>query len=552
VRRADWAAVVGATVLFAIHGSLFRHWIVDDAGISFAYAYNLIHGHGLVAQAGAARVEGFSNPLWVLLVAPVLALAPAKAILGVKALSLVLVLGTFALVARAVREFGLPEGLQLPAALLALTTLALNTSFVVWTCSGLENPLSAFLVALLLLQLLRLSGEEEPSVRSGALLAIPVVLLALTRPDGICFAAALPLFGLCRFAGRTWPFGMTARVVLGHGGAILLSLAGMTAARGAYFGDLLPNPYRVKGGPALADVLDLLLLRREALRRAYELLYGVFSWRAGLAVAGVCVLVFVARPGPDVRPRWMALGCVLACATAVQVLLPYDWMGEFRFATAFFVVFSIGLAVLVATACGRIADSGLRRAAVAAAAVLLVGSHAKVYIPRSFAFAKEPVVPLSVVADRTGREFNAYADALRLRDGSLLTPDVGGALLYSRLEVHDLGGLCDREIATLSHADPNGLRDLVLGRRRPTFVDIHGGWALRAGLQDDPRFARDYLAIEEGWGRWKDGRPYRSGRYVRRAALPKGVTEGEIVARLRGAAAVQEPDLVPFPRERRG
>src|SRR5690348_6795119 len=55
--------------LFVIHGLRFGGWLIDDAGISFAYARNLAAGAGLVAQAGHAPVEGFSNPLWTLLIA---------------------------------------------------------------------------------------------------------------------------------------------------------------------------------------------------------------------------------------------------------------------------------------------------------------------------------------------------------------------------------------------------------------------------------------------------------------------------------------------------
>ena len=44
-------------------------WYIDDAAISFSFARNLADGHGLVAQAGGERVEGYSNPLWVALMA---------------------------------------------------------------------------------------------------------------------------------------------------------------------------------------------------------------------------------------------------------------------------------------------------------------------------------------------------------------------------------------------------------------------------------------------------------------------------------------------------
>jgi len=42
-------------------------WIVDDAGLTFAYARSLSSGDGLVLQPGAAPVEGFSSPAWMAL-----------------------------------------------------------------------------------------------------------------------------------------------------------------------------------------------------------------------------------------------------------------------------------------------------------------------------------------------------------------------------------------------------------------------------------------------------------------------------------------------------
>lgn len=62
-----WAAVVIPVAIFLAHASILGAWIVDDAGISFAYARSLATGHGLVAQAGEPPVEGFTNLLWVIL-----------------------------------------------------------------------------------------------------------------------------------------------------------------------------------------------------------------------------------------------------------------------------------------------------------------------------------------------------------------------------------------------------------------------------------------------------------------------------------------------------
>lgn len=39
--------------------------LFDDAMVSMRYAKNLAHGYGLVWNPGGERVEGFTNPLWV-------------------------------------------------------------------------------------------------------------------------------------------------------------------------------------------------------------------------------------------------------------------------------------------------------------------------------------------------------------------------------------------------------------------------------------------------------------------------------------------------------
>jgi hypothetical protein len=65
--------VLAALTVFGGHGALFGGWLIDDAGISFVYARKPVTGHGLVSQPGLAPVEGYSNFLWVLLVAPLYA-----------------------------------------------------------------------------------------------------------------------------------------------------------------------------------------------------------------------------------------------------------------------------------------------------------------------------------------------------------------------------------------------------------------------------------------------------------------------------------------------
>jgi hypothetical protein len=55
------------TAVLLAHAARYGSWIIDDAGITDAYARNIADGHGIVQQPGADTVEGYSNPLWLLL-----------------------------------------------------------------------------------------------------------------------------------------------------------------------------------------------------------------------------------------------------------------------------------------------------------------------------------------------------------------------------------------------------------------------------------------------------------------------------------------------------
>ena len=51
-----------------VTGAYAYRWVADDAMIDFRIVENLLHGHGPVYNVGE-RVEVYSNPLWVVLLA---------------------------------------------------------------------------------------------------------------------------------------------------------------------------------------------------------------------------------------------------------------------------------------------------------------------------------------------------------------------------------------------------------------------------------------------------------------------------------------------------
>ena len=92
-------------IVYMAHAAVFRRWLIDDAGISFAYSRNLAQGFGLVAQPGVPRVEAYSNFLWVVLLAPFFLLHIFEPYLTLKALGAILVIAAFALIYRTFRPY---------------------------------------------------------------------------------------------------------------------------------------------------------------------------------------------------------------------------------------------------------------------------------------------------------------------------------------------------------------------------------------------------------------------------------------------------------------
>ena len=185
----SWLDILILALLIAVYGlhaSRLGSWIMDDAGISFTYSRNLAMGNGLVSQPGRIPVEGYSNPLWVLMLVPFFWLGLFDPIITPKVVSgLLVAIGIIFLYAGARR---LLASRVLAAIVCGL--LVVNTSFVVWTVSGLENPLYA-LLAILMFWLV-IDGQESRKLPLH--LGLLAGLAGMTRSDGIVFVLVLPLY----------------------------------------------------------------------------------------------------------------------------------------------------------------------------------------------------------------------------------------------------------------------------------------------------------------------------------------------------------------------
>lgn len=296
--------VLAAVAAFAVQVAHF--WFVcDDAYIAFTYARNLAAGHGLVWHPGSEPVEGFSDPLWVLLMAAVcrMGLDPVDVAPWISAATgLWLMLWVPALLRRRHGDV---------AAAGALLLLATLPAFALWSTSGLETmptALATFAVFALLL-----AGPERVRPVAAALWA---AALALLRPEG------LPLVGLwLLLGGALWRRGRNAAPTAVHVGralllvavAALLASAAWLAFRLGWFGDWVSNTARAKGGfhwfrlPRGADYVVSFLLVAPGLLLALPLA------PAALRQAGA-------------RPAVLAAGLLTAALAGFAILVGGDFM----------------------------------------------------------------------------------------------------------------------------------------------------------------------------------------------------------------------------------
>lgn len=217
---------------FVIDGT--RYYVLfDDAMISMRYAYNLAHGNGLVWNVGQ-RVEGFTNPLWVLYMALLHALLPlplSSMSLPVQITGAVLLGVNLYFVRRVVEHF--TGGLFAMLAAVALT--AFYAPLLSWGLLGMEVSALALILTVAAWILLKNGpGHFTPSVYvllgAGTLLRLDMAV-----PYIVILVVMTVVQNQYRRQNLLWGLGLLA-----------LFLGGQTIVRYLYYGQLLPNTYYLK------------------------------------------------------------------------------------------------------------------------------------------------------------------------------------------------------------------------------------------------------------------------------------------------------------------
>lgn len=283
-------------------------WICDDAFISARVVDNFLSGLGLRWNP-SERVQVYTHPAWLLgmIVARLLCSDPYWSLLGL------------ALVTSAVAVFvGVSAVRKEPFAVGIVALLALCKPFVEYSSSGLENPLSHLLIALLWRETV---WKVTPSLTRASLL---VGLLGTTRLD-LLIVAVPALLLLAARQRRYWPLCLGAAPLLAWQ---LFALA--------YYGSLLPNTALAKlgseltRGQLLVHGLSALWqpMRHDPLSVGLSLVgIGWGLWRGRTAVRALCagaagyVLYLVWIGGDFMAGRFLSVPLLLA-VLSLAALLP--------------------------------------------------------------------------------------------------------------------------------------------------------------------------------------------------------------------------------------
>jgi hypothetical protein len=481
-----WAVLIVLLVaLLAVHLRILTG-LTDDSYISFRYSRNLAQGQGLRWNPAGERVEGYTNFSWVLIGALGYLLVPDRLPQVMSGLGVFFLLATLWIFFRMLT-------VQFPGPRLrsgaALFLPAASGPLVLWSTSGLETMMFAMLTAAGFLSLLL----HLRTGKSGYYLQIWIVslLLFLTRPDGIVFAAVMGFYFLLWEKGlfrreRLLPFLMV----------FLLPFLAYNLWRIAYFGDWLPNTFYAKAtGGAFNQirkgamyVLDFLLTY--ILPLVPLVAYGIVRRKRG-------------EPGGN-HFRTVCL-LFLGSFTAYVVLVGGDYMAMYRF----FVPLLPLVYILAAGRFVQATGSGKGAAGwVLLAAAVIVTFLPSTPLDRHVWGGNHTYHYGCYEGYRTEQWYlNRYITIGRLfarmkRSGtdSIVIPAIGAVGYYSGMDVVDYYGLTEPKIArmakkTFGENFPGHEKtdvDFILSKK-PTYLMGYKRFSASRVKWDHPMFESQYI-----------------------------------------------------------
>ncbi len=441
-------------IIFVGHAWLFRGFYVDDAFISLRFVRQWTSGNGLVYNI-SERVEGYSNFLWIVLLAP-FDIVGINLVLASKIAGILLGLMTLIVTSLFAKRF-LAETPQFIAPLF----LAVTSSFAAWAMGGLETMLFSFLLILSIYLFLK-----EEQTHQGWYSGVCFGLLALTRPEGLLFGVIAVGYGSYRlYQLGTYP---NRRDYLRFGSFALI-VGSYFLWRFIYYGYPLPNTVYAKSmGFYLRSVIEGIYYIYISIGAIGGIFFLVFSVFASLVSQTKRAFIFYLILNIAVYGLFIVIG-------------GGDWMPMKRFLVhilpLIYLVSQAGLGEL-----GKIWKSKWSTQLI----MLLVIIQAGYLLAISFdqRFINKEIGKGSLMNDTP--KTSAFIRKNLHPNATIAVVDAGRNVFYLPLSVHviDMVGLTDKHIAHLPPKFPNGL----FGRG-----DGFGKWDVDYVLDQTPQFIQVHL-----------------------------------------------------------
>jgi hypothetical protein len=262
-----------------------RHIVLfDDAMISMRFGLNLVQGKGLVWNAGE-YVEGYTNPLWVLIMALLIFLfGKLPAVWAVSLLGICIAATNCFLTGKICqRVWSMDTGpisneLKRRHTWVSVLMVGLYFPLAFLSIAGMETGLQAMLFLLFFYLFI---GNELILLQS-----LLIALLYLTRPDSVLLVAVVVLMATgrlwssskCSFVAMEFFISQLRRLWI----APVLLFGAHMSFRYCYYGELVPNTYVLK-------VQHIPVLYRMANGVLYTLYTFFDLWLIVLCVAASCV-----------------------------------------------------------------------------------------------------------------------------------------------------------------------------------------------------------------------------------------------------------------------
>ena len=209
--------------------------LLDDAMISMRYAKNFAAGHGLIWNIGGARVEGYTNFLWVMVMSlfHFLPIPVSKISCCVQVLAMVLLIANLFVVRKIARILSNGSTTVIIGSVL-LTALFYPLN--VWSLRGMEVSILTLILSVAVWKILQRPRQD----RLPGVFYILIPCGILIRTDMVVPFLALLL--VQSFHARREGLKIDFRGYVAVLGVLLVH----TIFRYVYYGDILPNTYYLK------------------------------------------------------------------------------------------------------------------------------------------------------------------------------------------------------------------------------------------------------------------------------------------------------------------